>query len=325
MKKIITSLFLVCLFFTVGFTQVSPATIDSTIIEDKQTPETAITKTPLLEKSLLWRISGNDLEKPSYLYGTIHMINKEDYFLTEPTKKAFNESDRVAFEVNLSEMDNMGAQLSLLMQAFMKGGVSLSDLLNEEDYDLVSKHFEELGLPMMFLDKVKPMFLSSLAAGGMGTDDTDAMTAMVSYEMELMEIAKEQEMEIEGLETAEYQMSMFDSIPYKVQAEMLVAGIKDETATDDQFDGMIQMYKDQDINAMQTMIEGDDEGIGQYEELLLVNRNKNWIPVMSEMMKDKITFFAVGAGHLAGKQGVINLLKEAGYTVESMRVSESEN
>jgi uncharacterized protein YbaP (TraB family) len=60
---------------------------------------------------------------------------------------------------------------------------------------------------------------------------------------------------------------------------------------------------------------GEEESLGGYEDLLLVTRNKNWIPVMGEMMKTQPVFFAVGAGHLGGKNGVIALLRQEGYTV----------
>jgi len=81
---------------------------------------------------------------------------------------------------------------------------------------------------------------------------------------------------------------------------------------------MLRMYREQDISAMQSMI-GEDEGLGQYEDFLLRRRNLNWIPVMSRMMSDKPTLFAVGAGHLGGPFGVVALLRKAGYRVESAR------
>ncbi|MCI5083515.1 MAG: TraB/GumN family protein, partial [Saprospiraceae bacterium] len=111
-------------------------------------------------------------------------------------------------------------------------------------------------------------------------------------------------------------MSMFDSIPYKVQAEMLMNALESggETASSD-FSAMVKMYKAQDIRGMQKMME-DDGTLGQYEELLLVSRNVNWIPVMNEMMKQNSMFFAVGAGHLGGVKGVVNLLRQAGFEVK---------
>ncbi len=270
-----------------------------------------------LEKSLLWEISGNGLETSSFLYGTIHIIDKNDFFLTEKTKEALAASSKLTLEINMDEMTNIFSQISLLMGALMKDGATLKTLLNKEDYQVVETYFDEMGLPMFILDKVKPLFLSSLVGADMGPEGMMS-GEMVSYEMEFVEMANEQEMEMGGLETAAYQMSMFDSIPYKVQADMLVESIKYGDEGVDQLAQMIEIYKSQDINALVSMIEEEEGGVGEYDEILLDGRNRNWIPVMGEMMNEQKTFFAVGAGHLGGKNGVINLLRQEGYTVKAL-------
>ena len=122
-----------------------------------------------------------------------------------------------------------------------------------------------------------------------------------------------------GLETIEYQMSMFDSIPYTAQAEMLVESLKADSVGSDQFEDMVRLYKAQDLDGMQKMFESDEGGLGEYDQLLLVNRNKNWIPIMEEMMSEKPTFFAVGAGHLGGSLGVVALLRKAGYVLKPLK------
>jgi len=274
------------------------------------------------DKALLWTISGNGLETPSYLYGTIHMIGAEDYFLTESARKSFESVKHVAFEIDMQEMTDMSKMMPLMMKAFMAGDTTLSDLLTEEEYALVKESMESAGLPMMFAERIKPMFLSAIAGGGedmMGMQPGNASSSIKSYEMEFMQMAEQRSMEIDGLETAEFQMGLFDSIPYRVQADMLVDALKaGGNEGDDQFAEMVRLYKDQDIYAMQTLMD-EDGGIKGYEDLLLVSRNRNWIPVMEGMMGERPTFFAVGAGHLAGDEGVIALLREAGYTVTPVK------
>jgi uncharacterized protein YbaP (TraB family) len=115
-------------------------------------------------------------------------------------------------------------------------------------------------------------------------------------------------------------MAIFDSIPYRDQAKMLVDGLRSmemDTTSGGQseLEIMLQMYRDEDINSMQKMI-SEEEGMGQYENLLLGKRNLNWITPMSRMMQEKPTVFAVGAGHLGGPGGVIALLRTRGYRVE---------
>ena len=271
---------------------------------------------PQLENSLLWKISGNDLAKPSYLYGTIHIIDKDDFFLTDGTKQAIKEAELVTFEINLEEATGIGAQLGMMMQAFMKGGQTLKDLLSEEDYRMVDAHFTKMGLPLWVLERIKPMFLSVIA--GMDMSQMGG-GEMVSYEMEIAQRAKTRDLPMAGLETIEYQMSMFDSIPYEAQAKMLVDAIEmtqdTSAAAVDELEMMTELYLNQNIMGMVQSIGDDAEGLGQFEDMLLRNRNRNWIPVMGRQMEDKTVLFAVGAGHLAGKNGVINLLREAGYTV----------
>ena len=267
-----------------------------------------------LAKSLLWEISGNGLDQPSYVFGTIHMIDQEYYFLTEAAENAFDKSQNVTFEIDMEEMTDIGVIMPLLMQAFMKGDTTLSDLLNEEDYKMVANHFQQIGLPMMMVERIKPMFLSALAAGDMS--NPAAQQEVVSYEMELMKMAEEQDKEIMGLETAEYQMSMFDSIPYTAQAQMLLESIQgDSSEGTDQLNQMIELYINQDIEGMQVMM-NEDNDIMEYQDLLLIARNKNWIPIMEKRMKTSICFFAVGAGHLGGNQGVLRLLQAAGYNIK---------
>ena len=271
------------------------------------------------ENALLWEISGNELKQPSYLFGTIHMIGKEDFFLTDATKNSFNKAQQVAFEIDMEDMMDFTKLMPLMMKAFMANDTTLSDLLSEEDYKVVEEHFESVGLPLMFLERIKPMFLSALGGEDMFSMGNGDDSQVVSYEMELMQMAQQHKLPIEGLETAEYQMSMFDSIPYKIQAEMLVESIRSEKTEDGQFAQMVELYKNQDLQGMQAMMKDEASGIGGYEDLLLVRRNRNWIPVMGEMMMAKPTFFAVGAGHLGGDEGVVALLREAGYTVKPLK------
>ena len=249
------------------------------------------------------------------------MIDRQDFFLTDATTQSLNKSNSVVFEINMEDMSNPMAMLPLLMKIMMNGDTTLRDLLTEEEYDQVADHFANsaLPLPMTMLEKVKPMFLSMLDPEQMMNFEpaTDS-SGMVSYEMELMQLAQQQEKVMGGLETAEFQMSLFDSIPYKVQAQMLMESIKGGNEQESQqLDQMVEMYKNQDIQAMQDIMKDDSGGIGKYEELLLLSRNRNWIPVMQKMMAEGPVFFAVGAGHLGGQEGVIALLRSEGYTVES--------
>ena len=278
----------------------------------QETAQVSDPQPEVLQNSLLWKVEGNGLEVPSYVYGTIHLINKDDYFLPSGTLGAIENSSKMVFEIDMAEMTDISKQMGLLKDIFMKDNLTLKDLLSEEDYAMVKSHFGRMGLPMFMMERMKPMFLTVFAGEGM--DITGLQSgSMKSYEMEFYDMAVQSNKAVAGLETMEYQMSMFDSIPYKVQANMLIETIKSADAGSDQFQQMIDMYKSQDINAMVSMISSEETGMEGYESLLVDTRNKNWIPIMQSMMVEGPVFFAVGAGHLAGKNGVIPLLIKEGY------------
>ncbi|MEM1220465.1 MAG: TraB/GumN family protein [Bacteroidota bacterium] len=280
-----------------------------------------------LTKSLLWKIEAPDIETPSYLYGTIHLIPADDFFLTPETMSIMDSVQRVTFEIDIEKLMSPAGlmqQIGLLFSAFMDNGTTLKDLLSPEDYAIVNDHFTKtLGMPLTFLERIKPLFLSAMVSqdtegggmpGGMGQN-----SGTKSYELEILQLAKERNQEIDELETAEFQMSLFDSIPYQVQAEMLVDAIEAEgTSGEGSFDQMVELYKAQDIETMHSLSLGEgemNEDMAYFEELLIVKRNQNWIPVIHRMMGEKPTLFAVGAGHLGGPKGVIRLLEAEGFTL----------
>jgi len=270
-----------------------------------------------LQDALLWKIERKDLPEPSYLFGTIHMIPQEDFFLPSGLEDAFDKTDKVVFEIDMDKMSDMGSMMGMMSSLMMKDGMSLNKLLTPEEYKEVSAYFENMGLPMMLLNNVKPMFLSMLADMNM---DPNAMGSgdIISYEMELYDMANEDGKKVGGLETMEYQMSLFDKIPYKDQADMLLDAVRGVSVESDMFDETVELYKHQDIEAMVSMVGESDEG--NYEDVLLNDRNHNWIPLMIKKMQNGSVFFAVGAGHLGGEQGVIRLLRKEGYELTPVSV-----
>ena len=268
-----------------------------------------------LEKSLLWEVSGNGLKKPSYLYGTIHMICKEDASLGDSLLSAIQRSDRVYFEV---DMDNLMEMLSAFKDFKMRNDTTLADLLSKEDYEKVKEFMETKSglLPFSQLETYKPMLASSLLMeSGIGCEQAVAMEQLI------MEEAKRNKKRIDGLETMSYQASIFDSIPYKLQAEQLLKYVNDggsRSEADKQFEEMIEAYKAQDIEKMGEFVQEED-GLGNYGDILIYNRNRNWVEKLKKLMPDKSLTVAVGAGHLAGEKGLIKLLRKAGYTVKPVK------
>jgi len=268
-----------------------------------------------LEKSLLWEISGNGLTKPSYLFGTIHMICKDDASLGDSLLSVIKRSDRVYFEV---DMDNLMEMLSAFKDFKMRNDTTLADLLNKEDYEKVKEFMERKSglLPFSQLETYKPMLASSLLM-----ESGIACEQAVAMEQLILEEAKKNKKRIDGLETMSYQASIFDSIPYKLQAEQLLKYVNDggsRSEADKQFEEMIEAYKAQDIEKMGEFVQEDD-GLGNYGDILIYNRNRNWVEKLKKLMPEKSLTVAVGAGHLAGEKGLIKLLRKAGYTVKPVK------
>lgn len=274
------------------------------LANDKESPTAT-------QKALLWEISGNGLTHNSYVYGTIHMIEAADYFLPDGTLAALDASEKVIFEIDMNELSDMSQLMPILEKAFMNDNMTLKDLMSESDYEIVKAHFSKMGLPIFFLEKIKPLFLTAFASGDFSPGDLQS-GKIKSYEMEFTEMAQNSNKEIGGLETIDFQLSLFDSIPYEDQATMLIESIKAADTEDDQFKQIVQIYKDQDIGAMYQMMR-EDEGISEFEDILLIQRNENWIPSMVDEMQQSSCFFAVGAGHLGGPKGVLQLLRNKGY------------
>ena len=267
------------------------------------------------ENALLWKISGKGLHHPAYLYGTIHIIPAKDFFLTDSTLAAFNQADAVAFEFNLKKEMRIIPQLRLMLKTRMRGDTTLGMLLNTEDYLFVKEKLRNKRIPMKIIERLKPMFISDLANQDFSGNSGEAMT---SYEMEFLNRAKKQEKKIKGLETARYQISVLDSIPYHLQAQMLVEEMRKGSQNNREYKRLVKIYKRQDLEMLSKMTLGKDD-FGAYNDMLLYNRNRNWIPVMEKMMHKNSMFFAVGAAHLLGDRGVISLLRKRGYVLTPLR------
>jgi uncharacterized protein len=261
--------------------------------------------------SLLWQISGNNLTSPSYLLGTFHLLCKDDIHFSEPLKQALANSREVYLELDL---DDPATLMGGLMLMNMKGGKKLKDLYTETEYKRLSTFFKDsLQTPIGIFQQMKPEFLVALLYPKMMPCNTSS-----SVEESIMQLAKAGGKEIKGLETMAFQASVFDSIPYEKQAEELLRTIDSLEQSKIYFGLMLDAYKEQRLDKIESIISDPAYGETENQDLLLDNRNKNWIGQLKEIMKKGSVFTAVGAGHLVGKNGLIALLKVAGYTVRPL-------
>ena len=262
------------------------------------------------KESLLWEITGNGLQQPSYLFGTIHIICKEDFLMSDTIRNKFNRADEIYLEL---DMDDPSMQSKMMQLMKLPQGETLEQLFGA-DYPVADSFFKaKTGFPIRMFNQYKPMMLQSLLYQTIlpcGLPE--------SYEMYFVNMAKTKGKSVNGLETLESQIAVFDSIPDQEEIKWLLEWVRQYDKQLADFNRMLQLYTHQELNQMFDFIRSSPEMAG-YEEVLLNKRNRNWIPVMEEVMHNKSAFFAVGAGHLPGPSGVIALLRNKGFRVEPVQ------
>ena len=255
---------------------------------------------------LLYKIEGNNLNSVSYIYGTIHIMPKKDFEISKSIQSSFNACQVLAMEVDLN-MD-FKTQLEAAQQSFLPEGKTIADLASADDVNKVkqfcidSMHWKESKYEKM--SRLKPFFLSSVIL-------QELIGKSKSFEKEFNNLAKKKKMTTIGLETLQFQMNMVNTVSNEEQMKMLLQGL---STNNSEFNKMLAAYLRQDLTGLGNLM-NDAELSPEFNENLLLQRNRNWIPIISKLISEKPTFIAVGAGHLPGEKGVLNLLREAGYTV----------
>lgn len=262
------------------------------------------------ENSLLWKISGNGLKEDSYLFGTIHLICKEDFSVSDQVKSALLSSDQVILELDMDDPTLMSEMQKFSIREGMK---NLKEAISPEEAQILNEFFtENYGAGLDQIGILKPFVLSSMALiKSLSCEQTE------SYEQFFKNHATESGKEILGLESVESQIGIFDQIPESIQISELVKMIQ-ENSGNEEFAELVALYLDQDLNQMYQLMT-EDGMFAEYQDILLDKRNENWIPVLESQLMGKSSFVAVGGGHLAGEKGVVNLLRAKGYVLTPLR------
>ena len=266
----------------------------------------------VFENSLLWEISGNGLEQPSYLYGTIHIIPADDFFFYDSWKEKLLLCKYLVLETDVKP--SIFKQLSLLKTMKLPKDSTLNNYMGEAE-QLAFQHYmlDSLNIsPSIYKVSLqyKPFFSYSLILNELIKGEKKY------YEMYLTDIAKKNKIKSRYLETIDFQMSLVSGISTVDQLDMFLFdyGKEKQANVAEEFYKMVGFYKKQDLSQI-AAIENSDENDEFYDDFL-INRNKNWIPKIIDFIENKPTFVAVGAAHLVGKQGVIQLLRNEGYTMK---------
>jgi uncharacterized protein len=257
--------------------------------------------------TLLWEITGKGLKKPSYVFGTFHIMCKEDIQFSQNLHDALKTAKEVYFEMDLDDPKTMLGGLTMMN---MKNK-TLADLYTKEELEKLTKFFKDsINMSLTFFNKMKPMLLEALLYPRMMPCKVPS-----GVETELIAIAKKEKKEIKGFETMEFQSAIFDSIPYETQAKALLKDIDSTEKFKLFFNKMLDIYKNQEADKLAQMMADTTFSGGENDDALLKNRNIHWVTQLKTILKTNNIFMAVGAGHLFGKDGLIVMLRKEGYKV----------
>jgi uncharacterized protein len=269
----------------------------------------ALAKAPTA-KALLWEISGNGLQKSSYLFGTVHLGCKSRLALSPVQKQTLNKVQQLYLEIDGKDKSN-GNQPS----PKIPGGKKLKDIMTASEYQKVEDYFGRYNLEEYGLTDVRPFTLSSKASWRIGSKVARKMCReVVSKEEVIEDFAKKRKLPISGIETTQDRNIVDSKLPLQDEVKDLLETLsyKDlSTSVERDFANLDSMYGNQDINGIIT--EASKKKIPTIINALGYERHQIWLPRMSKIMSQKSTFFAFGAAHLGGEKGLISLLEAKGY------------
>lgn len=260
-----------------------------------------------VEQSLLWKISGKGLKEPSYIFGTFHMMCKDQFQISTPMEEALSACKKYYGEL---DMDDPNLPTNMMEFAKLKDGKTIDSYMEPQEFAAFDKKFQSVtGMSLMLLKQYKPILGMSFLIL-----KTVPCAATVQPETELMHLAQKKQMEVLGLETIEQQMNLLNKEPIDSQLAAMRKMVNNFDSSKQMMQDMIQIYLKKDVDALYQFMK--ETGVNDnFESNMLINRNQKWVPKMRKVMKESPCFFAVGAGHLGGKTGVLALLRKKGYQV----------
>lgn len=256
-----------------------------------------------LENSVLWKIEHADLNEPSYILGTLHLMCEKDFEIPKKVTQAFQIVDALVLEVNLSNPEEVK-----IMQESMNNTRKISEELSKEQFDeldtLVTKimgvsliNFDTYGLSILNVLMLKKMLPCS---------------QIKSVDNEMMSLAIKNNKPIYSLEKVKEQMQIIDNA-YPTEFALKQIWLYESYKKD--FSKAIVAYKNEDITKAVALISKKEYMDKKATHIMQITRNKDWVSKMPQMMKERSNLFAVGAAHLTKDYGVIHLLRKKGYKV----------
>ncbi len=272
-----------------------------------------------LNAQLLWKISGHGLKHNSYLFGTHHLISIHYLDSIPGVFPAFNHSDMVVSEIVLNEAD---VPARIQKASVLPDSLTMKSLLTAEDFEFVDKELiNTLKMSLKDITRMHPSLIQTIYELELYRDRTrfDENTASDSY---FQLVASQKGIPVKGLETVDKQIELlFPMNNLKGKAEELVSTIRNKDILYDSYRELNRLYRTGNINGLERLNKtwNREWGISEEENTrMLDERNIDWVAQLPDLMKSNSCFIAVGALHLPGEKGLINLLRNKGYKVTAI-------
>lgn len=272
-----------------------------------------------MQAQLLWKVSGNGLKQPSYLFGTHHLIPIQFLDSVPGLYKAFNECDVIVGEM---VMNNVDATDKIQKAAIMPDQTRISDLLNDEEYKLVDKELKSvLKFGLKDVSIMNPTLLLTMYEMEIYRKLT-GFTEDKQSDSYFQLVATEKGKKVIGLETVDQQIAvLFGNGSLECQADILVETIQQKDSTLNELILLNKLYKKGKIDELVDLSKRKNNISDMTKEeyaKLVDNRNEDWMTKLPTYFKESSCFVAVGAMHLGGENGLIKLLQKAGYKVKAV-------
>ena len=270
------------------------------------------------QAQLLWKISGHGLEKPSYLFGTHHLIPIQFLDSVPGLYKAFNSTQTVVSEVVLNNLDTAPA---IQRAALLPDSITIQTLLSKTDYDFANEEITKtLRMSVNSLNKMHPSLIAKFYELELykTVEHFDENTKSDSY---FQLVAAQKGIPVVGLETVEKQLNLLFPKNYQKEAQLLIETIRNKDKLIGEINEMNQMYRKAKIYELEKLASQSNKrwNVSEEENYVLVDeRNIDWIRQLPELLNKSSCFIAVGVLHLPGTNGLINLLKKEGYKVTAI-------
>jgi uncharacterized protein YbaP (TraB family) len=269
-------------------------------------------KQPASSHHSLWKIQGK--QATVYLLGSVHALQEKDYPLAAVIENAFTNSRVVAFETDIGELESPALAMKILSKSQLPEGQTLENVLSPEIYKTFMKHVEESGTPAIMVERMKPAMaaitLEVFELMKMGLNPENGV------DKHFYPLAKSAGKDIIPLETVEYQTDLVTGFS-KEEGELLMKStLKEIDNAKKEFGELVKAWREGDADKLQKLMNEAMADSPTIYKRLLTNRNHNWIPKIKELVGgDKNAIVIVGAGHLVGKEGVVELLHQDGLKV----------